>query len=151
MTDKLDIFDMLANVDAGNISYLSEISPEQNKNLSPFIAMRWASGTSSKSQILKLNAFVNPFAFQLSSHKTLLFNLMLASSDGKQKSYKWVKRASNGGSKPTSVQLISRYYSCSLNRAREYLNMITVDDILDIATSLGEDATVISAVKKEFK
>lgn len=151
MSDKLDIFDTLSNIDAGNLSYLYDLPLEHQKQFTPFVAMRWATGTSSKSQILKLNAFVNPFAFSLSSHKPLLFNLMLACSDGKQKSYKWVKRASFGSGKSASVQVVCKYYSCSSSRAREYLKLLSAEEVVDFATSLGEDSTVISSIKKELK
>lgn len=151
MTERLDIFKTLDNIDSGNLSYLSELDPQFSKQFSPLVVMRWASGTSSKAQILKLNAFVNPFVFSLGSNKSLLYNLLLAASDGKQKSYKWVKRPSKGGNKPQSIEVIKRYYSCSSTRAAEYVKLLNVSDVVDIASSLGEDTAVIKAIQKEFK
>lgn len=148
---KLDIFKLLSSIDEGDIHFYESLEEEEQKQFVPLVAMRWASGTSSKRQILKLNQFLNPAVFNLYDHKPLLYNLMVVSSDGKQKSYKWIKRASKLGSKPNTTKLLASYYECSLTRAREYEKLLSLDDILHIANLLGEDKEVVDKIRKEHK
>lgn len=148
---KLDIFKLLSSVDEGDISFYPNLDEEEAKQFAPVVAMRWASGTSSKRQIIKLNHFLNPAVFNLYAHKQLLFNLMIVCSDGKQKSYKWIKKASKLGNRPATVNVLATYYECSLTRAREYEKLLSLEDVLHIAGLLGEDKDVIDKIKKEYK
>ncbi len=152
MTEKkLDIFKLLSSIDEGDVSFYKNLEEDVKKEFVPLVAMRWASGTSSKKQILKLNHFVNTSVFNLYQHRDLLYNLMVVASDGKQKSYKWIKRASKLGNKPTTIKLLAAYYECSLTRAREYEKLLSVDDVLHIANKVGEDKEIIDKIRKEYK
>lgn len=151
-TNKIDIFDFLKHVDALDFNYYSNMTPEQKKSLSLVVAARWLSCTKNTSQIVAVNAFVNPFTYKFSyKHPDLIYKLMLIASSGTEKRYTWVGKKKKTCTKPNSVQTISEYYSISKNKAVEYTQMFTLDEVLECAEALAYDKTVIKKIKDEFK
>lgn len=150
MSDKLDLFEVLAKIDEQDIEYFNNLSAEQKKSIEPYMLMLWLSGTKSKVQLQLINLTLNTTVFQFSNHKDLLYKLAIASSDGKKKKYKWYKRK-NVQKHSTSVAILRKYYTCSSKTAREYISLLSCDDIVELAEEMGEQDDVIKKVKNEFK
>lgn len=152
MADKVDIFDFLKSVDNSDFYYYSELSEEQRKSLSLVVAARWLSCTKNSKQILAVNSLVNPFTFKFAyKHPELLYKLMLISSSGTEKHYKWVGKKKKSSSKPTSTQAISEYYGISTTKADEYLASFSLEDVLECANALAYDDAQVKKIKNEFK
>lgn len=151
MTDKLDIFEILDNVDGGNISYLNNLSDDKKKQYQPIVAMRWQSGTKSVKQLKLLNETYNKNCYTLYKHQDLLYKLSIVASDGKKKPYTWIKRKTNVSKRPVSAKIISEYYKISIKQSTDILKMLTFEDAVELAEFLGYDNDTIKNIKNEFK
>jgi hypothetical protein len=76
---------------------------------------------------------------------------MVIASSGTDKRYKWVGRPKKAGNKPNTTQTISEYYGISTTRSVDYLNILSVDDIVDCANALGYDDKKIKLIRNELK
>ena len=150
MTDKLDMFEVLKQIDKQNITFYDNLEPAQKKQFVPLLTMRWLS-SGSKVQQQMLNTIVNPMVFKLHRHPGLLYKLMVATSDGKAKRYSWVKKKSKEKNPAMSIEIIARYYEVSKKDAARYRSQLSSEDILDMADSLGYDKDQIKKLKTELK
>ncbi len=150
MTEKLDIFDTLKHIDKRDIAYFDGLSPELQKSFAPVMFMRWfSSGNAMQTRVT--NAILNPMVFRMYKHPSLLYRLMVACSDGKQKRYAWIKKKSKNKTAPTVVNTISAYYECSKKDAERYRKMLKPEDVLEMADELGYDKDVVKKLKAELK
>lgn len=153
-TRKLDIFDVIKNVDAKNVNFYSELSDEEKKAFVPFLVSRWLSGTSNARQVYFLNEIVNPFLFVSHiqrDHKELLWKLFTITGTGKPYKRSWIKLPKKDIAKPVSTKLVAQRYNYSLRDAADAMKCLTGNDILDIADDLGIQKEIISEVRKEWK
>lgn len=151
-TEKLDIFRTMKAVDSKNPQFYDKLTEDEVKQLQPFLVMRWMTGTSSARQVYFMNEFVNPYAFSLTNHKRLLWQLLTVAADGKSRRYEWIKAPGKAtSSKPVSVDVIRQHYGYSTKHANDALPCLTVDDIIDMAIDLGRQPEDIQKITKEWK
>lgn len=148
---KLDIFEVLRQIDKGNYQFFDNLSEEEQKAFVPLITMRWMSGTSSDAQILILNQYVNPYVFSLFNHKALLFKLLNVASTGRSQRYKWLGQKKAAPKQPIALNLLREYYKCSSRVANEYIKLLKQEDAILMAESLGYQKDEITKLKAEFK
>ena len=100
--------------------------------------------------LVDVQEVVNSTVFNLYKHPDLLYGLMLASTPTGRKNYSWIKSAKK---KKTSkrVDVIRRYLEVSPYEAESFVPLYTDDDILDMATALGETTEAIKLLKSELK
>lgn len=151
MTDKVDMFHMLSQIDDKNYHWFDSLSDREQKSIAPIVTMRWLSGTLSERQIIFLNEFVNPHIFSLNHHKGLLYRLMCVAVDGNRSRYKWLKTKNKGGTRPISTQVVCDYFRYSSKQAKQCLPLLTAVDVVELAEELGRDKSDISKIKKEMK
>lgn len=152
MAEKVDIFDFLKRVDNSDFYYYSELPDDQKKTLSLVVAARWLSCTKNAKQLLAVNSLVNPFTFKFShKHPELLYKLMLISSSGAEKHYKWVSKKKKESSKPVTAQAIAEYYGISTAKADGYVPDFSLEDVLECANALAYDDAQVKKIKNEFK
>ena len=149
MSQKLDIFETLKEVDNRNIHFFDALDADQKKSFAPVVFMRWLS--SSSSQLELVNAVLNPMVFRMHKHPALMYKLMTVCSDGKSKRYGWVKKKGKDKSAPKTTAAISQYYDCSKKDASRYKTRLTVDDVLEMAEELGYTSDDIKKIKAEWK
>lgn len=149
---KLDIFRVLGAANKKTRDFPSTLDEAEVKALQPFLVMRWMTGTSDARQVYFTNEFVNPYAFSLTNHKTLLWQLMTIANSGKNQKYSWIKApARASSSKPVSVGVLQRRYKYNTTDANEALALLDVDDILEMAVDMGCQPDDISKITKEWK
>ena len=146
---KVDLFKALDRLNAADVSFFNGLTSDEKKSLAPVVIMRWLSCTKDKKQIVHLNHLVNPLVFNMYQQPELLFKLMMASCSGTPKRFQWIKKASLNKKQPTSIEIIKRFYQCSTLEAKRYIQLHTIDDIIEMAGELGEDSTLIEKLKKE--
>lgn len=146
-TDKIDIFEVLAKIGDGDRKYFDDLTSTQKKSLAPIVLLRWLTGVRSTQQIKYLNTFVNPLVFKLHQHQDLLLKLMMASTTEKNQRCKWIKKRSNE-KVSMSLDVVQRYYKCNEREAKDYLPLISADDLIEMANSLGEDTKFINDLTK---
>ena len=147
---KLDIWELLRNIDDNNRDFLDNLPEEQRKGFVPVVTMRWLSGSGKDAHLLNINEVVNSTVFNLYKHPDLLYGLMVASTPIGRKNYNWIKSAKK---KKTSrrVDVIRRYLDVSPAEAESFVPLYSDDDILDMATALGETTEAIKLLKSELK
>lgn len=147
----LDIFKLLSQIDSKNGEYFNTLTEQQQKELQPFVIMRWLTGTNDARQVYFVNEIVNRFAFELSNHKPLLYKLLCVASSGQAQRYKWKKPASRKGAGTLCMQVVKRYYKYNTRQAAEVIGLLTSDDIMDHAERIGLQKEEITKLKRELK
>jgi len=148
---KLNLFELLQNLDEGNLTYYRELTPELRKQFSPFMAMQWLSCTKNNTQLILLNELVNRHIFTLHKHPELLYYLLTICTSGTKQFYKWKKPPSTATKFPISVAVIKEALEYSTSTAIASLAVLSVDDILEIAHDLGYQKDMVSKLKTELK
>jgi hypothetical protein len=106
---KLDIFDELRNADLNNYNFYSKLTPDLQKQFSPFVAMRWFSGAQDNSPLqawclVLVNELVNVhYSVFTKNHPELMWKLMAACGPGKSLKRTYIAPA-KGRKKITKVQ-----------------------------------------------
>lgn len=151
MTQKkkqVDIHQVLADISSKDVGKFAALSAEEMAKIpAPIVLMRWMYGTRSKEQILRLNDLVNTTVFHTYKHPRLLVYSMMVSAAGKGKN-RWIPKAGKSSKKAAVISCISEYLDCTEREARETSELISLDDVLDMATEMGYSPEEISKIKK---
>lgn len=145
---KYDIFSTLHHIDLKNKNVMDTLTHDEQKQLSPFVLMKWLTGTQDQAQIVLMNEFVNPYCFSLQTHKTLLVKLMTICTTGKKKNYKWEK-TSTGKKVDPAIEIIKKYYNYNTIQALDVRNMFSEDDLQTMASELGYQNKEIQKILKK--
>jgi hypothetical protein len=149
MTDKkFDIFDVISKISQNDIAFFDRLADYEVKQIYPFVVMKWMGGTKTGNQIKLLNEVVNTTCFKLHKHPKLLYKMLMVSSVSKDR-VSWVKRKTKEKNEET-LCVIEEYYDCSRSDAIDYLRILTNDDILEIAETLGIEKEKFTKLKKEL-
>lgn len=149
--ERVDIFQFLKHVDAGDLEYWNNLTEEEQKSVAFVVANRWMSCTKNQGQIIAVNKLINPLVFPFGTkHKGLLYRLMLIASSGTEKQYRWVGRKKNESKKPTARNIIAEYYQLSDSRAESYLSMFSYEEVVECANALGYDDPSMKKLKNEY-
>lgn len=149
---KLDIFKTLNAANSRNREYYEKLSEDEKKGFAPTVVARWMSGTSDAGQVMFINEFLNPYLFSLYKHPQLLWQLMTACNSGRNQRYSWNKLPNKKETgKSNTIQLLCRYLQCNTSHAADALDILTRDQVLDIADHMGLQPEEVAKVKKEMK
>lgn len=149
---KLDIFKVLDATNAKNRPFYEKLSPEERKGFVPSVTARWMTGTNDAAQVVCVNEFVNPYTFSLYKHPQLLWQLMTAANSGSRKRYAWNKLpGKNSTGKSNTIKVIMEYFDYSPARASEAVDMLTREQVMDMAADLGWQPDEVAKIKKEMK
>ncbi len=144
-------FDLFAGLDAltkGDMRWYDALPDDAKKQAAPFVIMRWLCGTGDAAQLVRINTFVNPYAFALGAEKPLLFKLLAATTTHKPKRYYWLK-APGAVTKKLSLEVIKEYYGISGREAATY--QLDKETLLEMAEELGWDDEELKKLKKEVQ
>lgn len=146
MSGKFDLFASLGQLSKRDLQWYEKQDEDTKKAVAPFIMMRWMAGTNDLAQIMRINTFVNPYAFSLGQEKPLLCKLLASAATGKTNRYTWLKGPSAKSDK-LKLQVVKQYFNCSLREAETY----KVDDesVVAMAEELGWDEDELKKLKSE--
>lgn len=149
---KLAIFDILNAVNNKNANYFDKLTDDEIKTIQPFVLMRWLTGTDDEAQIIMLNEFVNPYAFSLTEHKELVWKLLTIANSGNRQRYSWTKLdGKKNPNKPISMSLVQRKYGYNESDASDALQLLSSDQIMNIAWDFAIPTDEMTKLKKELK
>ena len=109
--NKVDIFELLVNIDIGNKYYYDSLPPEQQKTFAPFVAIRWLSslqnnGKYSSYYLTTTNELVNKHFWVLSgSHQELIYKLMASVGIGTKQRHNWI-----AGTKKAKLSKVDEFF-----------------------------------------
>lgn len=148
---KVDIFEVMKNLERGNLDVWSQLTDDEKKAISPFMLLEWLTSTDDPRQIVLHNEFTNKYLFSLDQHPELLLKIMAVCTSRYQHRYKWKKKKKKAGSRSLSVEVISEHQGINKRRAREALNIFDQNDVIEMATSLGYQKDDLKKIKNEWK
>jgi hypothetical protein len=133
-----DLFAFFDAMNIGDFQFVTNMTDEEVKKISPFVLLMWVNGAVSDTEmrVVMTNSFVNEHVFGLAKHPRLLLKMFIASNQGLGDSrYKYKKSVS--GEQSASIKLIAKYYNITYNHARDYLPMLGKDDIKELKDIYG--------------
>lgn len=142
-----DLFEQIKHIEKGDLDF-NQLSVEEQKEINPYMLLKWMSYTSDPKQILHMNALVNPKVFALYKHKALSYKLLVSASSGKHYHYKWLKRGNKNSS--AVVNMISDAHNCGIRDAIEILDLYSKEELLDLCSEMNYDKAEADKVKKEI-
>lgn len=149
---KLDIFKVLNAANARNGEFYAQLSDEERKGFAPSVVTRWMTGTNDARQVYFTNEFLNPYVFSLYKHPQLLWQLLTVCNSGRSQRYVWNKLPSKREvGKSNAIRLICEFYNYSVSDAVDALDILTRDQVLDIAAQMGWQPDEITKLKRELK
>lgn len=143
MKERLDIFEVLREINNKNYKYLDNLEDNLKKSFVPYVVFQWLQSTDEPNQMIILN-HISPMLFDLQDHPELLFKLFCISSMNKYTRYSWIFPKAT---KDDSLDILSQYLDCSKRCAKEYKEFYTKDDIIIMAKELGYQDGEIKKLK----
>jgi hypothetical protein len=149
---KLDIFELLDQLNRRDLTIWSKLTEEQRKAFAPLVVERWMAGTSDKRQVVMINELVNPFVFELADHPELLMKLLSVANSGGRQRYQWMPMKAGKKTKlEHSVRAITEALSCTKSEAQEYTQLLDAEDIMTYAERMGWQKEELAKLKAELK
>lgn len=146
---KLDIFWFLSQLDDHKFDIFDTLDEEQKKEVSTYMLLRWMSGCDDPEQILKLGSIATACLFDLSKHPELMVKVLAACSTNGRKRYRWINY--KGTSKETTaLTLVKKEWGLTSAEAREAIQHLDNDDIMELAERHGLQPEELKALKKEL-
>lgn len=145
MEEKLNLFDVLKNINNKNFDYIDNLPEKLQKQFSTYMTYQWLTCTDNDTQVMLLAKYVNDAVLPLANHPRLLYKLFCVTSCGRNTRYNWKYTK-----KDTSLKLevVAKYYDCSKRIAKLHMEDTSDEDIKQMAYDLGyQDAEL----KKLFK
>lgn len=141
---KLDMFEVLNNINAKNYNYLESLDPEVSKQFTPYVVLSWLSSSTDPLQIMLLQEFVNKRFFQLTNHPKLLYKLFCVTANNRNMRYNWIYKKQ---AKSDRVEIISQYFKCSTRVAKLYEPLYSCDNIKQMVDDLGYQPVEVKKLK----
>jgi hypothetical protein len=153
--EKFDLFGAFRRLNSLDFDFWDSLTPEERKQVSPYVFTMWMQNSKNDGQVLYLNEFVNPHLFTtLKGKEDIAFILLSLSSRGKQNQYSWVKRPSNKdkSAKADKVkEILMEYFEESEKNIGYYLQKLLPAEFVGICEDLGFQDDEIKKLKKEFE
>ncbi|MCB1711952.1 MAG: hypothetical protein KDH96_05590 [Candidatus Riesia sp.] len=149
---EVTIFTLLKEIENKNYQFYDSLTKEQQQILfKPVVVMMWLVGSySSINQYMLLDEIVNRYLFTFSKHPKLLYLLMCVCGEHKSKKSVFLKRNVKQQKFKETMEVIELYYNCSPREAETYKVLLNIEDIKEMATSLGYENSQIKLILKEW-
>ena len=143
---------MLEAIDTNDFDFYSNLTPDQKKEFSPWLAMRYASsaqGNMAPHYLLMVNDIVNSNFTELKKHPDLQWTLLAVCGCGRPTFHPWVPPGKGKRKKDKVRDLLhSRYPLLKYDDIERMLLINTEDDIRELAQDMGMDE---KEIKELFK
>jgi hypothetical protein len=146
---KLDIFWLLGQVDRKNYDLWSQLTEEQRKEFTAYVATMWMAGTDEFEQLTNLGDIAAPCVFDFGKKPELMLKVLTACSVGGPKRYEWCAPKATKKHK-LAVELIASVYHMPLRHAAEMLPMFTPDELEELARVSGWQPDELKELKKSL-
>lgn len=145
MTPKLDIKRELKALDDKNYYFYENLTPEEKKQFSPYILMRYASNVQGDQDIQEwcvetTNDYVNKNFWSLSKdHKELLWKLFAVCGTGIPLYHPYLKTGSKEKANKIEKLLCEIYPAMKMDEIKLMASMMTKDDKQELFDKMGFD------------
>lgn len=143
---------MLEAIDTNDFGFYSRLTPEQQKEFSPWLAMRYASsaqGSMTHHYLLMVNDIVNSRFSDLKNHPDLQWKLLAVCGSGRPTFHPWIAPG-KGKRKMSKVMdlLQERYPDLGYDDLELLLLLNSQDDLRELARDMGMEE---KEIKELFK
>lgn len=134
-----DIFQFFSKMNAGDISFVDEMTEEEVKKLSPYVLLMWTATDKSARpfHVLSTAHVVSDKVFSLQKHPRLLLKLFIAVNGGISNTRYAFSKQARVKNDP-SVKNIALFYGVTETDAAEYKSILSASEI-DKINSLFEE------------
>ena len=152
----LDIFAVLAEVDARNFGYYASLTEEQRKSVAPYVIMRWMSSVSNNSTLKEyylttVNDIVNVGFWDLAKHPELQWMLLAVCGSGVKVRHQWVPFGKKEATTKVDKLLLSLHPSLNDLELEIVKSKLTLDSVRDLCRGLGMPDDEIKSYTENFK
>ena len=134
MEEKLNIFDVLKQINNKNFNYLDELPEKLSSQFSSYMVYQWLTCSDDPAHIALLAKYVNDAVLVLAPHPKLLYKLYCVTSCGKNTRYNWKFKKKEASLK---LKIVSEYFECSKRVACMHMEELSEKDIKEMAYELG--------------
>lgn len=142
--ERLDIFEVLKNINNKNYNYIQNLDNDQQKQFSPYIVNQWLCCSNNPLQVVLMDKLVNRKFFKLYKHPNLIYKLFCVAAVDKSARYTWLYKKA---AKDDSIEIISQYLTCSMRDARRFKDYYSSTEIKEMAEVLGYQPAEIKKLK----
>lgn len=144
MTEKLDVFEVLNNINTKNYNYLSSLDDDIKKQFTPYVVHNWISSTTDPLQMILLQRFVNCRYFELANHPELIYKLFCVTATNRGMRYNWIYKKQ---SKTDTIDIIAKYLRCSKKEAQLREHFFSEADVKEMISDLGYQPSEVKKLK----
>jgi hypothetical protein len=156
---KLDVMTLLEAVDTNKKNFYSNLTEEEKKGFSPWVAVRWMSTLSDNNPnrdyaILATNDLVNLYVKSLSnSHPELVYLLMTVAGTGKKQYHSWIPTNTKKASSTPKFDkiLIEMNSLCNEDELSILKNSFSIEEATELSKRSGIDDKTLKEVREELK
>lgn len=131
---KIDLFEVLNKINKEDYQYFDKLTEEERKELSPYVLQRWLFGAQENEflHVILTNQYMNPYTFNLQSHKLLLYKLACtANGDIDSTRYSFKKPVKNQQF-TKEIEGILNYYQCTVDEAFDMYDLLDSEDLQEL-------------------
>ena len=154
MSDKLDIFDILRQIDSKNRNYYRDLPEEDKKKVVPFVLNRWVSAVQGPFELqdfylYRCNDCINKHFFELYKYPELQWLSLTAISPGMgTHRHEWIKQKPRVNNNKVIKFLRSFYPSYTDDDLETLAAITTTDELKQLAKDHGwTDKDIKGALK----
>lgn len=141
---KLDIFEVLRQINNKNYNYYDKLSDQEKKLFQPFLVYQWLTSTDNGMQLSILN-HIGSMVYELSNFPNLLYKLFCVSSRSQNTRYSWLYKKQP---KIEAEFIIAKYLGCSVRVAKMHTEFFSDTQLKEMMDSLGMQ---LSEVPKNYR
>ena len=157
-TFKLDVMTLLEAADTNKKGFYANLTDEEKKGFSPWVAIRWLStlGDASPNRdyaLLATNDLVNMYVKSLGAHPELVYLLMTVAGVGKKQYHQWIPSNTKRTSACSKFDalLLEQHPGSNEEELAILRNSFSIDEAVDFAKRGGTDDKTLKDIREEIK
>lgn len=130
---KLDIFEVLRQINNKNYMYYDKLTDQEKKLFQPYLVYQWLTSTDDSMQLSILN-HIGTMVYELANYPSLMYKLFCVSSRSKNTRYSWIYKKQP---KVDAEVIIAKYLGCSIRVAKMHVDFFNDNQLKEMMDSLG--------------
>lgn len=151
MSEKIPLDQMLHALDTNKLNFFSSLTPEQKKNWSAWLTMRYASsaqGNDAYHYLLMTNSLVNVDFNTLRHHPELQWKLLALCGVGNKSYHPWIAPSKKGKKDRICEFIMQTYPEMNSRDAQVLSSIITKEELIELAKASGLDNKEVKELVK---
>ena len=149
---KFNIFKVLEHITNGDYEWIETLSDGELKEVQPYVLQMWLKGANNNldARLQMMNVTSNPYLFSLGNHKKLLYKLLCVANGFGISTRCTFKKSAKKTEPNRCLRLLSDTYDFGIMEARAALDVLSEEQLIEIAESNGYQSDEIKELKNEY-